>query len=142
MAHAAWRRQIASTRSKSAATSTAGPSSSTIRTLSAGGNPGCTAASAAWRASASIISMAAGTIPAAMMSDTAAPAASMLSKAASSVCTASGFLRIRTVTLVTTASVPSEPMTSPSRSGPGVSASAPPNCTIAPSGSTASTAST
>ena len=44
--------------------------------------------------------------------------------------------------LVTTASVPSDPTISPSRSGPGVSASVPPRWAIVPSGITASTAST
>ena len=65
------------------------------------GSSGCTAASAASIASASIISTAAGTMPAAMISDTAAPASLMLSNAASSVCTLSGLRRIRTTTFVT-----------------------------------------
>ena len=70
-------------------------------------------------ASESIISTAAGMMPAPMMSDTTAPPASIVSNAASSVCTVSGRRRIRTVTLVTTASVPSDPTIRPSRSGPG-----------------------
>ena len=81
------RRQIASTVANSSRTSAAGPSSSTISTVSAGGKFGCTAASAARIASASIISTAAGTMPAAMISDTAAPASLVLLYAASSVCT-------------------------------------------------------
>ena len=68
-----------STIAKSSRTSAAGPSSSTISTVSAGGKFGCTAASAALIASASIISTAAGMMPAAMISDTAVPAALMLS---------------------------------------------------------------
>ena len=47
-----------------------------------------------------------------MMSETAAPPASIVSNAASSVCTVSGRRRIRTVIFVTTASVPSEPTSS------------------------------
>ena len=49
---------------------------------------------------------------------------------------------MRTTTLVTTASVPSLPTMSASRSGPGASARALPMRTISPSGSTASTSST
>jgi len=50
-----------------------------IKMVSAGGKFGWTAASAARIASASIISTAAGMMPAAMISDTAVPAALMLS---------------------------------------------------------------
>ena len=61
----------------SASTSAAGPSSSTRSTAAApSGYPQCTAASAASMDSASIISIAAGTIPAPMMSVTARPPAS------------------------------------------------------------------
>jgi hypothetical protein len=67
-------------------------------------------------ARASISSMAAGTIPAAMMADTAAPASSVEANPASSVCTASGRRSSRTVTRVTTPSVPSEPTIAPARS--------------------------
>ena len=67
-------------------------------------------------ASASIISIAAGMTPAPMMADTAAPAASVSSKAASSVLTASGDRVSRTVTSVAMPSVPSEPTSTPSRS--------------------------
>ena len=56
----------------SSSTSTCGPSSSTIRTASAVGNSGCTAASAASIVSRSIISTAAGTMPAPMIAETAA----------------------------------------------------------------------
>ena len=60
--------------------------------------------------------MAAGTMPAEMMRETARPAASVVGKAASSVSTASGRGTSPTVTSVTMPSVPSEPMTTPSRS--------------------------
>ena len=73
-------------------------------------------------------------MPAPMMSDTAAPASLMLLNAASSVCTLSGFRRIRTITFVTTASVPSLPTIRPSRSGPGASGNGLPICTSSPFG--------
>src|SRR5258708_1902436 len=71
--------------------------------------------------SRSMISTAAGTIPAAMMPETASPAASVCAKATSAVCTASGRRTMRSVTSVTTPSVPSEPTTTPTRSYPGAS---------------------
>ena len=80
------------------------------------GYPQWTAASAASIASASIISTAAGITPAAMIAETACPAASVPSKPASSVCTDSGARVSRTVTLVAMPSVPSEPTIVPSRS--------------------------
>ncbi len=67
-------------------------------------------------ASASIISIAAGTMPAPMIAETACPPCSMLSNAASTVVTASGARQSRTVILVAMPSVPSEPMNAPSRS--------------------------
>ena len=67
-------------------------------------------------ASASMISMAAGTSPAAMIEDTAAPPAPVSSKAARSVWTTSGAGVSRTVTLVTMPSVPSDPTNAPIRS--------------------------
>ena len=76
----------------------------------------CTAASAASMDSASIISIAAGTMPAAMMSDTARPPSLVVAYAASSVCTTSGSGISLTTTLVTMPSVPSEPVNAPSRS--------------------------
>ena len=98
-------------------TSAAGPSSSTMSTAPApSGYPQWTAASAASIASASIISTAAGMTPAAMIAETAWPAASVPSKPASSVCTDSGARVSRTVTLVAMPSVPSEPTIAPSRS--------------------------
>ncbi len=71
-----------------------------------GGYPGETAASTASIVSASIISIAAGRIPAAMTRETASPAASVLAKPASSVRTASGTRRIRTVTATADAERP------------------------------------
>ena len=67
-------------------------------------------------ASASIISIAAGTMPAPMMSLTARPPASRESYAARTRCTASGAGVSLTTTLVTMPSVPSEPVNAPSRS--------------------------
>jgi hypothetical protein len=76
----------------------------------------CTAASAASIASASIISMAAGTMPAAMIAEVAAPAWSVLWKPTRIVRTSSGSRTSRTVEEVTIPSVPSDPTTAPSRS--------------------------
>ena len=72
--------------------------------------------------------------------DTAAPAASVESKAASSVRTRSGRRSTRSVTSVAMPSVPSEPTNAPSRSGPGDRARAD-SRTASPSGSTTTTAS-
>ena len=67
-------------------------------------------------ASASIISIAAGTMPAAMIADVAAPAWSVVSKPTRIVRTSSGSRTSLTVVAVTMPSVPSEPTTAPSRS--------------------------
>ena len=67
-------------------------------------------------ASPSIISIAAGVIPAETISDTTSPASDVLSKNATMVSTWSGAGTTRSVILVTTASVPSEPTSAPSRS--------------------------
>jgi len=64
----------------------------------------------------SIISMAAGVMPAAMMRDTASPASPIVEKAASTVSVDSGTRTIRRTTSVTMPSVPSLPITTPSRS--------------------------
>ena len=88
---------------------------------------------------ASIISIAAGRIPAAIVPDTAAPASSVCAKPASSVRTASGARSTRSVSLVAIPSVPSEPTNPPSRSGP---SSHTDSSTSSPSGSTISAAST
>ena len=110
-----------------------------MRMASVCGKFGWTAASAASMVTRSIISTAAGMMPAPMMPDTAFPAASVESNAASSVSTAAGLRsRLRT-TFVTTASVPSDPTSTPSRSRPGASRAGPPRWTSSPSGSTAST---
>jgi hypothetical protein len=60
--------------------------------------------------------MAAGTTPAPMIAEVAVPASSVLRNPASSVVTFSGRRVSRTVTSVTTPSVPSDPTTVPSRS--------------------------
>ena len=82
------------------------------------GSPASTAASTASIVSASIISIAAGRIPAAITCETASPAASVVAKPASSVRTASGTRSTRTVIRTAIPSVPSEPTNTPSRSGP------------------------
>ena len=68
-----------------------------------------------------MISIAEAWIPAATTPETAAPAWSVESKAASTVRTASGRRSRRSVTSVAIPSVPSEPTNTPSRSGPGES---------------------
>lgn len=67
-------------------------------------------------ASASIISIAAGTMPAEMIAEVAAPAWSVDSKPTRMVRTSSGSRTSRTVVAVTMPRVPSEPTTAPSRS--------------------------
>ena len=67
-------------------------------------------------ASASIISTAAGTTPAAMIALVAVPAWSVDSNPTSTVRTSSGSRTSRTVVEVTIPRVPSEPTTAPSRS--------------------------
>ena len=101
-----------------------------------GGYPQWTAASAASIARASIISIAAGTTPAPMIADVAAPAWSVVPNPASSVRTVSGSRTSRTVTSVAMPSVPSEPTNVPSRSYPGGSGARPPRDTTSPSGVT------
>jgi hypothetical protein len=76
----------------------------------------CTAASAASMARASIISIAAGSTPALMIDEVAAPASSVEGNPASSVRTSWGSRTSRTVAAVAMPSVPSEPTTAPSRS--------------------------
>ncbi len=67
-------------------------------------------------ARASIISIAAGTMPAAMIADVAAPAWSVDSKPTRIVRTSSGSRTSFSVTAVAMPRVPSEPTTVPSRS--------------------------
>ena len=64
----------------------------------------------------SIISMPPGMMPAAITAATQSPAASLLSKPSSSARAVAGWRRMRTVTSVTTASRPSEPVSSPRKS--------------------------
>ena len=64
----------------------------------------------------SIISIAAGTIPAAMMRETALPASSVEGKVAKKVRVASGLRNTRSTTSVTIPSVPSLPTRAPVRS--------------------------
>ena len=93
------------------------------------------ACSEAWIESLSIISIAPGTIPALTISLTASPAAMVSSKNATRVRTLSGTGITRSVILVATPSVPSEPTNAPSRSYPGASRS---RSTTVPSVSTTS----
>jgi len=74
------------------------------------------AATAAWIASRSIISIAAGTIPVEMISETQLPASVVEGKVAKKVRVASGLRRMRRTTSVTMPRVPSLPTTTPSRS--------------------------
>jgi hypothetical protein len=97
-------------------------------------------------ARASIISIAAGTIPAAITADTAPAASSMAVKSARSVRISGGSGMSRTAMRVAMPMVPSLPTKTPRRSSPGVSgvseASTPPSISTEPSGRTTSTAST
>jgi hypothetical protein len=90
----------------------------------------------------SIISTAAGTIPAPTMSLTTSPAARTDGKSASSVRTDSGVRSSRTTTFVVIPSVPSEPTNTPRRSGPACSPVSEPRVTTDPSASTTSSSST
>ena len=74
------------------------------------------AATIASIASRSIISIAAGTIPRAMIRETAAPASSVDGNVANSVRVACGLRRMRTTTSVTMPSIPSLPTTTPIKS--------------------------
>jgi hypothetical protein len=91
---------------------------------------------------ASIISSAAGRIPAPIVPLTVAAASSTEPNAQSIVAIAGGFGMSRTATRVAMPMVPSEPTKQPRRSKPGVSGSRPPSRAVSPSGSTTSTAST
>src|SRR3984957_17254615 len=89
--------------------------------------------------SASIISQAAGMVPAAIVSDTARPPSLVLAYAASRVCTTSGTGISLTTILVTMPSVPSEPVNAPSRSYPVVTPVPSPSQASSPDGVTIST---
>ena len=85
-----------------------------------------------------MISMPAGTMPAAMISATACPAAATESYTAITACAISGLGKIRRVASVVMASSPSEPVSSPSKSYPAWSMPLPPTRTISPSANTTS----
>ena len=84
-----------------------------------------------------MISIAAGTIPAAITAETVWQAASMVAKSNSMVFTASGLGSSLTQISVTTASVPSLPTITEARSKSGESGASPPRLTTIPSWSTA-----
>ncbi|OGT95427.1 MAG: hypothetical protein A2083_09710 [Gemmatimonadetes bacterium GWC2_71_9] len=88
----------------------------------------------------SIISIAAGTIPAAMTRVTASPAARSAAKSASSVHTLGGTGTRRTVISVAMPNIPSLPMNRPTRSAPHGSPAGLPSRSASPGGSTTSSA--
>ena len=111
------RSQIATTSSKHASHSASEPSSSmTSAAPTSVGKPAPTAFSAAWIVRLSIISIAPGMTPPETISETASPAALVVSKNATIVLIASGTGMTRRVTAVQMPSVPSEPTNVPSRS--------------------------
>ena len=136
-------RQIRSIASVCAVTPSIRPETSTSSTASASrGRPAPTKSSTACVARASIISIAAGTMPAAITADTAAAASSIAVKSASRVRISGGSGIRRTAMRVAMPMVPSLPTKTPRRSRPGVSGPSPPSTSTEPSGSTTSTAST
>ena len=116
--------------------SATGPSTSINNAAPTSGQSSPVAALAATMASVSIISIAAGTIPDSMMALTAFPASVVEGKVAKKVRVASGLRSIRSTTSVTMASNPSLPTTTPVKSYPGGSATAPPMSATLPSEST------
>ena len=78
-------------------------------------------------------SMATGNMPALMMSDTQAPATSLLSNPTNTGRAPSGLGRMRKVASVTTPNCPSDPQTTPNRSRPPASIHGPPISTTVPS---------
>ncbi len=90
----------------------------------------------------SIISSAAGTIPAAMMAETASLAPRSEGKSASNVRTLAGSGSSRTVIRVAMPNMPSLPTNSPARSGPHGSPCAEPSRTTDASGNTTSSSTT
>ena len=90
----------------------------------------------------SITSMAAGTMPSAMIALTVVAASRTEANDRSRVRTSGGFLVSFTATLVAMPRVPSLPMNAPRRSSPAGSASSPPSIATWPDGSTASMATT
>ena len=113
--------------------SSATPSTSIRSAAATSGQSTPVAALAATMASVSIISMAAGTMPEAMIALTAFPASVVEGKVAKNVRVASGLRRIRSTTSVTMPSRPSLPTTTPVRSYSGRSGTAPPRSTTLPS---------
>ena len=114
-----------------------GPSSSASSTAPASsGSPRCTYGSTATIVRWSIISSAAGTMPAATIEVTARPASLTWSNTTRKVRTVSGRGVSVTTSSVTTANVPSEPIVRPVRSSPGMSSARPPVTTTVPSAST------
>ena len=127
-------RQMSARWASSASASPAWPSHSQIRMASASsGYPAWAKVSAAFSARESIISSPAGVMPAAMMSATAWAAQPASGKATSSAFTSAGIGSRRTVTSVTTASRPSEPVSSAIRSKPGASGASEPMVSRSPS---------
>ena len=90
----------------------------------------------------SIISIPAGSTPAAVTRRTASPAASIEVKSASSTATHWGARSSRRVMAVAMPRVPSLPMKAPRRSSSGLSSRPLPRVVIVPSGSTTSSSST
>ena len=123
------RRAISIARADTCSTSARGPSASMRSAAPTSGQSRPVAAFAATIASRSIISIAAGRIPAAMIPDTAAPASSVDGKVAKKVRVTSGLRRRRSVASVTIPRVPSAPTSAASRSYPGGSAAGPPRST-------------
>ena len=97
-------------------TSASGPSTSIKRAAPTSGQSTPVAALMATMARRSIISMAAGTIPAAMIRETACPASSVEGKVAKNVRVASALRKMRRTISVAMANVPSLPTTAPIRS--------------------------
>ena len=122
---------------------TAGPSTSISSTAPASsGSPRWSQSSTSAVVCWSMISIAAGTMPAAMVAETVRHASTMVAKSNSMVLTAAGRGSSRTQISVTTASVPSLPTITESRSTSGRSALSPPSVTTVPSWSTATSPST
>ncbi len=103
-------------RAETCSTSARHPSASMSSAAPTTGQSRPVAALAATMASRSIISMAAGRMPAAMMPDTAAPASSVEGKVAKKVRVTSGLRSRRSVASVTIPSIPSLPTTAARRS--------------------------
>ena len=108
------------------------PSTSTIKSASQSGYPAPAKASVARMQGRSMNSIATGKTPARIMSDTQAPATSLLSKPINTGSAPSGLCRIRNVASVTMPSWPSEPQMTPNKSNPSASKWLPPMSRISP----------